>query len=144
MVLPRESQSKDGSSPSSIRGYYFNGTGLLACDPFFSRAALRILASCLLYFPTTMVLMYCYGSAFHATSLLRLRKRRGGWGGAATGGVFEVSSAAAAAAVPGAAAAAIPSSTSNCNTGEITSASVEALTPDSEGSSSQVVSIEKK
>ncbi|XP_046384840.1 5-hydroxytryptamine receptor 1 [Ischnura elegans] len=120
MVLPRggsgaNSSSKDGSpNPAAIRGYYFNGTGLLACDPFFSRAALRILASCLLYFPTTMVLMYCYGSAFHATSLLRLRRRRGGWGGAAPGGVFEVSTAAAAAAVvPGAAAVGAPISTSS-------------------------------
>lgn len=60
MVLPRG-------------GYYFNGTGLLACDPFFSRASLRILSSCSFYFPTTMILMYCYGSAFHVNKL-RLKK----------------------------------------------------------------------
>ncbi|XP_067000932.2 trace amine-associated receptor 1 [Anabrus simplex] len=60
MVLPRG-------------GYYFNSTGLLACDPFFSRASLRILASCLFYFPTTMILMYCYGSAFHVNKL-RLKR----------------------------------------------------------------------
>lgn len=56
MVLPRG-------------GYYFNPTGLLACDPFFSRASLRILSSCSFYFPTTMILMYCYGSAFHVNKL---------------------------------------------------------------------------
>ncbi|XP_068083217.1 trace amine-associated receptor 8c [Anabrus simplex] len=60
MVLPRG-------------GYYFNSTGLLACDPFFSRASLRILSSCLFYFPTTMILMYCYGSVFHVNKL-RLKR----------------------------------------------------------------------
>jgi hypothetical protein len=54
-------------------GYYFNQTGLLACDPFFSRPSLRILSSCLFYFPTTMILMYCYGSAFHVNKL-RLKR----------------------------------------------------------------------
>ncbi|XP_053671050.1 5-hydroxytryptamine receptor 1A [Anopheles nili] len=48
------------------RGYYFNNTGLLACEPFYSKSSYRILSSCALYFPTTMVLMYCYGSSFHA------------------------------------------------------------------------------
>ncbi|KAI4473011.1 hypothetical protein M0804_015525 [Polistes exclamans] len=54
-------------------GYYFNSSGLLACDPFFARASLRILACCCFYFPTTMVLMYCYGSAFHVNKL-RLKR----------------------------------------------------------------------
>uniref|UniRef100_A0A6E8W5A5 G_PROTEIN_RECEP_F1_2 domain-containing protein n=1 Tax=Anopheles coluzzii TaxID=1518534 RepID=A0A6E8W5A5_ANOCL len=48
------------------KGYYFNKTGLLACEPFYSKSSYRILSSCALYFPTTMVLMYCYGSSFHA------------------------------------------------------------------------------
>ncbi|XP_055705323.1 trace amine-associated receptor 1 [Phlebotomus papatasi] len=51
------------------KGYYYNTTGLLACEPFYSRASFRILATCALYFPTTMVLMYCYGSSFHASRL---------------------------------------------------------------------------
>ena len=50
----------------SLLGYYFNKTGLLACEPFYSKSSYRILSSCALYFPTTMVLMYCYGSSFHA------------------------------------------------------------------------------
>ncbi|XP_059478303.1 G-protein coupled receptor 52 isoform X3 [Neocloeon triangulifer] len=62
MVLPR----RHG-------GFYFNGDGLHACEPFFPRPSLRILASCLFYFPTTMVLMYCYGSAFHVNKL-RLKR----------------------------------------------------------------------
>uniref|UniRef100_A0A336LJ54 CSON005263 protein n=1 Tax=Culicoides sonorensis TaxID=179676 RepID=A0A336LJ54_CULSO len=48
------------------KGYYFNSTGLLACEPFYSKPSYRILSSCAFYFPTTMVLMYCYGSSFHA------------------------------------------------------------------------------
>ncbi|XP_024083800.1 uncharacterized protein LOC112127310 [Cimex lectularius] len=47
-------------------GYYFNVSGLAACDPFYTRPSIRILAACSFYFPTTMLLMYCYGSAFHA------------------------------------------------------------------------------
>lgn len=50
---------------SFFAGYYFNGTGLMACEPFYSKPSYRILATCALYFPTTMILMYCYGSSFH-------------------------------------------------------------------------------
>ncbi|XP_055312764.1 5-hydroxytryptamine receptor 1D [Sitodiplosis mosellana] len=51
------------------KGYYFNETGLLICEPFYSKPSYRILATCSLYFPTTMILMYCYGSSFHASRL---------------------------------------------------------------------------
>lgn len=47
-------------------GFAYNSTGLLACEPFYNKASYRILATCAFYFPTTMVLMYCYGSSFHA------------------------------------------------------------------------------
>lgn len=36
-------------------------------------SSFRILACCCFYFPTTMVLMYCYGSAFHVNKL-RLKR----------------------------------------------------------------------
>lgn len=55
-------------------GYYFNPTGMIACEPFYSRPSIRILTACGFYFPTTMLLMYCYGSAFHVNKL-RLRSR---------------------------------------------------------------------
>ncbi|CAG9864093.1 unnamed protein product [Phyllotreta striolata] len=58
-------------------GFYFNPTGMVACEPFYSRASVRILAACGFYFPTTMILMYCYGSAFHVNKL-RLRRSAGG------------------------------------------------------------------
>lgn len=48
-------------------GYYYNPTGLMACEPFYSKPSYRILSTCAFYFPTTMVLMYCYGSSFHAS-----------------------------------------------------------------------------
>ena len=37
----------------------------MACEPFYYKPSYRILSTCALYFPTTMVLMYCYGSSFH-------------------------------------------------------------------------------
>lgn len=54
-------------------GYFYNGNGLMACEPFYQRPSLRILAACLFYFPTTMALMYFYGSALHVD---RLRHRQ--------------------------------------------------------------------
>lgn len=54
-------------------GYYYNINGLMACEPFYQRPSLRILAACLFYFPTTMALMYFYGSALHVD---RLRHRQ--------------------------------------------------------------------
>lgn len=50
-------------------GFYFNSTGMHACEPFYPKASLRILAACGFYFPTTMILMYCYGSAFDVNKL---------------------------------------------------------------------------
>lgn len=55
------------------REYFYNGNGLMACEPFYQRPSLRILAACLFYFPTTMALMYFYGSALHMD---RLRHRQ--------------------------------------------------------------------
>ncbi|KAI8039540.1 hypothetical protein M5D96_006954 [Drosophila gunungcola] len=40
------------------KGYYFNNTGLMACEPFYSKPSYRILSTCALYFPTTMVLIH--------------------------------------------------------------------------------------
>ncbi|KAH1022589.1 hypothetical protein HUJ04_011969 [Dendroctonus ponderosae] len=50
-------------------GFYFNSTGMHACEPFYPKASLRILSACGFYFPTTMILMYCYGSAFDVNKL---------------------------------------------------------------------------
>ncbi|XP_050295525.1 trace amine-associated receptor 1 [Anthonomus grandis grandis] len=50
-------------------GFYFNATGMHACEPFYPKASLRILAACGFYFTFTMILMYCYGSAFDVNKL---------------------------------------------------------------------------
>ncbi|XP_055627983.1 5-hydroxytryptamine receptor 1A [Toxorhynchites rutilus septentrionalis] len=87
------------------KGYYFNKSGLLACEPFYSKSSYRILSSCALYFPTTMVLMYCYGSSFHANRY-RLPTPVGGTAsgtlrGASGTSIQTASSIAAAAAAAG-------------------------------------------
>ena len=42
-------------------GFHFNINGLLVCEPYFISNNILALAACLFYFPTTMILMYCYG-----------------------------------------------------------------------------------
>ncbi|TRY77252.1 hypothetical protein TCAL_00124, partial [Tigriopus californicus] len=48
-------------------GFHFNTHGLMLCEPYQLSNNALILASCLFYFPTTMVLMYCYGTIFHSS-----------------------------------------------------------------------------
>jgi hypothetical protein len=36
------------------------------CEPYYLSSNALVFASCLFYFPTTMTLMYCYGTIFHA------------------------------------------------------------------------------
>lgn len=96
----------DASDRPFPPGYYFNKSGLLACEPFYSKSSYRILSSCALYFPTTMVLMYCYGSSFHANRY-RLPTPAGGGTAAGTqrgasGASIQTASSIAAAAGGGA------------------------------------------
>ena len=48
-------------------GFHFNINGLMVCEPYFLSNRILILSAYLFYFPTTMVLMYCYGTVFHST-----------------------------------------------------------------------------
>ena len=48
-------------------GFHFNTHGLMLCEPYPLANNALILASCLFYFPTTMILMYCYGTIFHSS-----------------------------------------------------------------------------
>ena len=59
-------------------GFHFNSNGLMVCEPYYLANDALILAACLFYFPTTMALMYCYGTIFHDS-------RVGGGGGIAAG-----------------------------------------------------------
>ena len=52
---------------SPTGGFHFNVNGLMVCEPYFLSNRILILSAYLFYFPTTMVLMYCYGTVFHST-----------------------------------------------------------------------------
>ncbi|XP_076057397.1 trace amine-associated receptor 8c isoform X2 [Oratosquilla oratoria] len=45
--------------------FYFNHNGNFSCEPFHTANSRVILVACTVYFPTTMVTMYCYGTVFH-------------------------------------------------------------------------------
>ncbi|KAK7079852.1 hypothetical protein SK128_024670, partial [Halocaridina rubra] len=53
--------------------FYFNHFGGQACEPFHTANSKIIIVACAVYFPTTMITMYCYGTVFHVarTSLHR-------------------------------------------------------------------------
>ena len=56
-------------------GFHFNINGLLVCEPYFISNNILALAACLFYFPTTMILMYCYGTIFHSAKVkMRYKK----------------------------------------------------------------------
>ena len=48
-------------------GFHFNVKGLMICEPYYLSNNVLIFASSLFYFPTTMALMYSYGTIFHTT-----------------------------------------------------------------------------
>ncbi len=50
-------------------GFHFNINGLFVCEPYFISNNILALAACLFYFPTTMILMYCYGTIFHSVKV---------------------------------------------------------------------------
>ena len=39
------------------------------CEPHYESVQVLILTSCVFYFPTTMLLMYCYGTIYHSQKL---------------------------------------------------------------------------
>ena len=40
--------------------------GLAGCEPVPQTGVLMLISTCLLYFPTTMILLYVYGTVFHS------------------------------------------------------------------------------
>lgn len=54
---------------SPNQGFHFNANGLMMCEPYSTSSGLLIASSYLFYFPTTMVLMYCYGTVFHSSKV---------------------------------------------------------------------------
>ena len=39
------------------------------CEPHYESVQVLIMTSCVFYFPTTMLLMYCYGTIYHSQKL---------------------------------------------------------------------------
>ena len=56
-------------------GFHFNINGLMVCEPYFISNNVLAFAACLFYFPTTMILMYCYGTIFHSAKVKIQYKR---------------------------------------------------------------------
>ena len=56
-------------------GFHFNINGIVLCEPYFISNNILALAACLFYFPTTMILMYCYGTIFHSVKV-RMRYKK--------------------------------------------------------------------
>ena len=50
-------------------GFYLSVSAFSVCEPHYESVQMLILTSCLFYFPTTMVLMYCYGTIYHSQKL---------------------------------------------------------------------------
>ena len=43
-------------------GFHFNVNGLMICEAYFRSNVALVLTADFFYFPTTMILMYCYGT----------------------------------------------------------------------------------
>ena len=53
----------------SLEGFYLSTSALSVCEPHYRSVQMLVLTSCVFYFPTTMVLMYCYGTIYHSQKL---------------------------------------------------------------------------
>ena len=56
-------------------GFHFNVNGLMVCEAYFYSNVALVLSADLFYFPTTMILMYCYGTVFHSNTA-RMRNKQ--------------------------------------------------------------------
>ena len=56
-------------------GYYLSISSFSVCEPYYRSLRLLVITSCIFYFPTTMLLMYCYGTIYQSQKL-KLRNRR--------------------------------------------------------------------
>ena len=50
-------------------GFYLSTSAFSVCEPHYESVQVLILTSCVFYFPTTMLLMYCYGTIYHSQKL---------------------------------------------------------------------------
>ena len=56
-------------------GYYISISSFSVCEPYYRSLRMLVLTSCIFYFPTTMVLMYCYGTIYHSQKL-KMKNRK--------------------------------------------------------------------
>ena len=56
-------------------GYYLSISSFSVCEPYYRSLRMLVLTSCIFYFPTTMLLMYCYGTIYQSQKL-KIRNRK--------------------------------------------------------------------
>ena len=59
----------------NLHGVYLSVTAFSVCEPYFHSLRILVLSSCIFYFPTTMVLLYCYGTIYQSQKL-KMKNRR--------------------------------------------------------------------
>jgi len=52
----------------------YSNNGLAGCEPVPQTGVLMLVSTCLIYFPTTMILLYVYGTVFHSNHVTMSRK----------------------------------------------------------------------
>ena len=52
----------------------YSNDGMAGCEPTPHTGVLMLVSTCLLYFPTTMILLYVYGTVFHSNHVAMSRK----------------------------------------------------------------------
>ena len=58
-----------------LHGFYLSISSFSVCEPYYHSLRMLVFSSCIFYFPTTMVLMYCYGTIYHSQKL-KMKNRR--------------------------------------------------------------------
>ena len=48
-----------------LHGFHLSISSFFVCEPYYHSLHMLVFSSCIFYFPTTMVLMYCYGTIYH-------------------------------------------------------------------------------
>ena len=58
-----------------LHGFYLSISAFSVCEPFYHSLRMPVFSSCIFYFPTTMVLLYCYGTIYHSQKLTMKNRR---------------------------------------------------------------------
>ena len=55
--------------------FYLSTSSISMCEPYYHSLRMLVFTSCIFYFPTTMMLLYCYGTIYHSQKL-KMKNRR--------------------------------------------------------------------